>query len=184
MSKIGKKIIEIPENVKVNISGNLIKIKGPLGELEFSYRSQIRVEKKLKFIKVSPQKLTKYSRSLFGLTRTLIFNMVEGVTKGFQKQLELSGTGFRAQVSDNKLTLLLGFSHPVEYLIPAGIDIKVEKNRLTISGIDKQKVGQTAAEIRKFKVPDPYKAKGIKYVDEIIKTKPGKAVAKTLAEEK
>jgi len=182
MSKIGRKKIQIPDNTNIEILHNIIKVSGPLGELKFNFKSHLKIEKKDNILKIIPQKQTKYVRSLYGLTRSIVYNMIEGVTKGFRKQLELSGVGFRVQISGSKLTFSLGFSHPIEYEIPEGINIKIEKNIITINGIDKQKVGQTAAEIKHLKIPDPYKAKGIKYFGEEIKTKPGKAVAKTMGE--
>jgi len=178
LSKIGKKQIIIPKLVTVDIFDKKTKIRGPLGELEFTFKSQIKVKKSKNILKVVSQKQTKYAKSLHGLTRSIIANMIEGVTKGFKKQLELSGIGFRAHMSGNKLILSLGFSHPIEFDVPESINIKVEKNIITVFGIDKQKVGQIAAEIKKLKIPDPYKGKGIRYLGEEIKTKPGKAVAK------
>jgi large subunit ribosomal protein L6 len=177
MSRIGKKPINIPENVEVNIANQQVKIKGPKGALELFLHPKVKAEAKEKEIVINiSDSSVKAERSLWGLSRSLINNMVEGVVNGFTKQLEINGIGFKAAVQDKKLVLNVGFSHPVEYQIPEGIEIKVEKNIITISGIDKQKVGQVAAEIRSIKKPEPYKGKGIKYLNEVIIRKVGKAV--------
>lgn len=169
MSRIGKQPIEIPEGVKVKIEDNFIIVKGPKGGLKRELPKEINVEVKAKQIIVNSK-----DKSLWGLWRTLIANMIEGVKQGFEKKLEIVGVGYRAKVEDNKLILNLGFSHPVEVEIPKGIEAKVEKNIITILGIDKQLVGQIAAYIRTQKKPEPYKGKGIRYLDEEVKIKPGK----------
>jgi large subunit ribosomal protein L6 len=181
MSRIGKLPIKVPETVKVDLDGTKIKVIGPKGELSYKFRSSINVELKDNIISVSVKKETKTSAGYFGLTRTLISNMIEGVTEGFEKKLEFHGVGYRAALEGRDLVMHLGFSHPIRYVPREGIEIKVEKNTISVSGIDKQLVGQTAAEIREFKKPEPYKGKGIKYEGERIKRKAGKAAAKAAA---
>lgn len=183
MSRIGKRTIEIPKNVEVIIDQNLVRVKGPKGELEIRIRSAILVEKKENQIIVKKARKDKFAQNLWGLTRTLINNMIIGVTEGFEKKLEFSGVGYRAQVEKEndkeKLVLNMGFSHPKELVAPKGINFKVEKNTIIIIGTDKELVGNVAAKIRKVRPPEPYKGKGIKYIDEQIRRKEGKAIAKT-----
>ena len=174
MSRIGKLPVEIPAGVTITVDGDAIKVAGPKGNLETKKLPEVTVaieESTLTVTRVSDQKI---SRSQHGLMRTLINNMVIGVTNGFSKKLEVSGVGFKLALQGQKLVMSLGFSHPVEYTAPAGVDIQVEKMGITVSGIDKQQVGQVAAEIRSFKKPEPYKGKGIKYKDEYIFRKEGK----------
>ena len=177
MSRIGKKPINLPENVQAEINHKVV-IKGPLGELAFQVPKEIKVEKKETKLVVSRREESKEAASLHGLTRSLIANMVEGVTIGFKKTLELSGIGFRASLSESKLVMLVGFSHPVEMEPPEGITLSVSGNKITVSGINKEVVGEIAAQIRAVRPPDVYKGKGIRYEGEIIRLKPGKA-AKT-----
>lgn len=177
MSRIGKKPITIPSGVTLEVDRQKVKVRGIKGECEYNFHPLVNFEKKDNIIKVivkSPEE--KKSRELWGLSRVLLANMIEGVTSGFEKKLEINGVGYRASVSGQKLILELGFSHPVEFTLPKGIQIKVEKNIITVSGIDKQLVGETSARIRALKKPEPYKGKGIKYVDEVIRRKPGKVV--------
>ncbi len=177
MSRIGKKPIGIPKNVKVNINGNRISVEGPMGKLTYETHPDIKVEIKDEQIIVSLNSNEKSVVPLHGLTRTLINNMILGVTLGFQKELEIVGVGFRAQVSGKKLIMQLGFSHPVEVQIPEGIVLETPKpTQLIVKGIDKQKVGEVAAEIRAIYPPEPYKGKGIRYVGEYVRKKVGKAV--------
>jgi len=177
MSRIGKKPINIPAQVEVKIEGDLVKVKGPKGALELRLPPLVRAELADSQILVSvPHPEIKDEASLWGLSRTLVSNLVEGVTSGFKKELEINGIGFKAQSSGSQLVLNVGFSHSVEYKIPEGIQIATEKNLITITGIDKQRVGQVAAEIRAIKKPEPYKGKGIKYIDEVIRRKAGKVV--------
>jgi len=177
MSRIGKKPINLPAGVEVNINGNLVSVKGPKGELKQEIHPLVQVIKTDKELILSIKDMEdKKQNSLWGLSRTLVSNMVEGVVIGFSKQLEINGIGFKAAVTGNKLILNVGFSHQVEYQIPAGISITVDKNIITVSGIDKQMVGQISAEIRSIKKPEPYLGKGIKYVDEVIRRKAGKVV--------
>ncbi len=185
MSRIGKQPINIPDGVEVKIKDSLIKIKGPKGELTQEILPGIKVEVKdsdtegIRKIIVSLEKKTKDSAAFWGLLRTLISNMIEGVIEGYQKQLEVEGVGYRVVLEGNKLVLSLGFSHSVEVTAPQGIEFKVEKNLITVSGIDKQLVGQVAANIRAKKKPEPYKGKGIHYLGEVIRRKAGKKAAGT-----
>ncbi len=175
MSRIGKKPIEIPAGVDVKVEGNKVTVKGPKGELtkEFDKDMEIKLEEGV--LTVSRPSESKKHKALHGLTRTLIFNMIEGVTNGYKKELEIVGTGYRAAKNGNKLSLVLGFSHPLELEDPAGIKVEVPKpNSIVIEGIDKEKVGAYAAHIRGYREPEPYKGKGIKYIDEVIKRKVGK----------
>lgn len=175
MSRIGKKPIEIPAGVDVKVQGNKVTVKGPKGELtkEFDKDMEIKLEEGV--LTVSRPSESKKHKALHGLTRTLIFNMIEGVTNGYKKELEIVGTGYRAAKNGNKLSLVLGFSHPLELEDPAGIKVEVPKpNSIVIEGIDKEKVGAYAAHIRGYREPEPYKGKGIKYIDEVIKRKVGK----------
>jgi large subunit ribosomal protein L6 len=181
MSRVGKKIIIVPEGVEVKIEKRKVFVKGPKGSLDFEFHPDIEVSIEKNEIKVETKKKTKLAGSLWGLTRVLVYNMTEGVTKGFEKKLELQGVGYRMAVQGKKLNMALGFSHPVEVDIPEGIEVKVEKNIMTISGIDKQKVGQLAASVRSLKKVEPYKGKGFRYVGEIVRKKAGK---KAVAAEK
>lgn len=178
MSRIGKKPIVLPESVKVEISGRDIKISGTKGELTYKLNKGINVKEEDKNILIEITNEDRKSAQLFGLTRTLIFNMVHGVSEGFEKKLEFHGVGYRANIEASTLVMQLGFSHPIKYTMREGIEIKVEKNVITVSGVDKQLVGQTAAEIREFKKPEPYKGKGIRYVGEKVRRKAGKVAAK------
>ncbi len=178
MSRVGKQPIAVPAGVDVQLTRNLIKVKGPKGELEWEFHPELTVSAGDGQIKVLRPNDQKVYRALHGLTRSLISNMVTGVTSGFKKDLEIVGVGYRANVEGSKLVLQLGFSHPVHFPIPAGISIEVEKQtKVSISGIDKQQVGQVAANIRSVRPPEPYKGKGVKYADEIIKRKAGKSGA-------
>jgi len=177
MSRIGKQPVNIPEGTAVDIKVRAVTVKGPKGELSYIFHHLVNFEVKNKQVLVkvkNPEE--KKSRELWGLSRVLIYNMINGVNKGFEKKLEISGVGYRASVSGKKLILNIGFSHPVEFDIPAGIEIKIEKNVITIAGLDKQLVGQTAAQIRALRKPEPYKGKGIKYIDEVVRRKAGKVV--------
>lgn len=179
MSRIGKQPVVVPDGVEVKLDKNILIVKGSKGELTQVIHPSVSIEQKDNKILVTVKKPDeKTQRSLWGLFRKLIDNMVTGVNEGFTKQLEVNGIGFKAAIQDKVLNLQLGFSHPINYTFPDGIDITVEKNLITVSGSDKQKVGQAAAEIRAFKKPEPYKGKGIKYIDEVIRRKVGKAAAK------
>ncbi len=175
MSRIGNSPIVIPAGVEVKLDGNTVTVKGPKGELTRTVHQNMKVEIEGAEIKVTRPDDQKENRSLHGLTRTLIANMVEGVTNGYSKQLEVNGVGYRSSVEGNKLVLNIGYSHPVEMPFPDGVKAEVNDKIITISGIDKQKVGQFAAEVREKRPPEPYKGKGIKYTDEHIRRKEGKA---------
>lgn len=176
MSRIGKKPVSIPKNVKISQSADVVKVEGPKGTLSSKMPQGITIQIGEGSLTVERQSEEILMRSYHGLTRTLIDNMVKGVTTGFEKKLEISGVGYRAELSDKSLKLVLGFSSPVLYDIPKGIDIKVDKQvSLVVSGIDKELVGRVAAEIRALRKPEPYKGKGIKYADEYIKRKAGKS---------
>ena len=175
MSRIGKLPVAIPAGVEVKLEeGNVITVKGPKGTLTRNLVDDLDIKVEgSEVIVTRPSDLKRY-KSLHGLTRTLIFNMVEGVTNGYTKELEINGVGYRAAKAGKKLTLTLGYSHPVEMEDPEGIETKVDGNKITVSGIDKEKVGQFAAEIRTKRPPEPYKGKGIKYTTETIRRKVGK----------
>lgn len=179
MSRIGKLPINIPAGVTVTNENGLVKAVGSRGELSFKVNPCLSVGIEGEVLTVKVKTETKESGELYGLTRTLIANMVEGVSKGFEKKLEIHGVGYRANMEGKDLVMALGFSHPVRYTPREGVAIVVEKNVIVVSGIDKQLVGQTAAEIREFKKPEPYKAKGIRYEGEYIRRKAGKAAAKS-----
>lgn len=176
MSKIGRAPLTIPSEVTVSLDGQTIHVKGPKGQLEHSFPSSVKAKlegDQLVFTRVSDAKPHK---ALHGLTRALVANMVVGVKDGFTKSLELVGTGYRAKLEGSKLTLSLGFSHDVDYQAPTGINLALEGNNLIhVQGFDRQQVGQVAAEIRAFKKPEPYKGKGIRYQNEVIRRKAGKA---------
>lgn len=175
MSRIGKLPIEVPKGVKIGFSDFLLSVQGPNGKLDRQIMSNVSLDINESTIVVSRVDDTNQSRAAHGLTRTLINNMVVGVTKGFQTNLEINGVGYRAEVKGKELVLSLGYSHPVNFLIPDGISIEVEKmTKISIKGYDKEMVGQTAAKIRSFRSPEPYKGKGIKYADETILRKAGK----------
>jgi len=175
MSKIGKQPIDLPDNVQVEMGRKKIKVVGPKGSLELVLPDKITVRVDGKQALVEPEVINERTRVLHGTFRSLVFNMVKGVSEGWSKQLELVGTGYRAEVSGGKLIINVGYSHPIEVEAPEGISFKVEKNIITIEGIDKEKVGQIAAKIRSFRPPEPYKGKGIKYIDEVVRRKAGKA---------
>lgn len=175
MSRIGKRPVEVPEGVTVDLAGADLTVKGPKGELALRLVDQVDVAYADGAITVSPRDDTKTARAMWGMQRTLVSNLVEGVTKGFEKRLEISGVGYRAQIKGRDLSLQLGFSHDVSFPIPEGIDIKCpDQTTVVVSGIDKQKVGQVAAKIREYRKPEPYKGKGVKYAGEYIFRKEGK----------
>ncbi|MCI7129177.1 MAG: 50S ribosomal protein L6 [Lachnospiraceae bacterium] len=175
MSRIGRMPIAVPAGVTVDIAeNNKVTVKGPKGTLERVLPSEMTIKKEGEEIIVTRPSDLKKMKSLHGLTRTLINNMVVGVTDGYTKELEVNGVGYRASKSGNKLTLNLGYSHPVEMIDPEGIESTVDGNKIIVKGIDKEKVGQYAAEIRDKRRPEPYKGKGIKYADEVIRRKVGK----------
>ncbi len=176
MSRIGKQPINIPEGVEIKIDGQKVTLKGKKGQLFLDVHPLVKVVQKDNQLLVSIAEQDKFSRSLWGTNRALLANLVKGVTEGFTKKLEFKGVGYKVNLAGNKMTLEVGYSHPVEYILPEEVEGKVEKNIITISGIDKAIVGQAAAEIRAIRKPEPYKGKGIKYVDEVIRRKAGKVV--------
>jgi large subunit ribosomal protein L6 len=175
MSRIGKQPIAVPDGVEITIEPELVKVKGPKGELEERVSREIGVAQQNGEIVVTRSTDRGEHRALHGLTRSLIANMVEGVTSGFEKRLEIQGVGYRAQLQGNKLVLALGYSHPIEVNAPTGIDFEVpQPTRITVRGISKQVVGEVAATIRKQRPPEPYKGKGIRYEGEYVARKVGK----------
>jgi large subunit ribosomal protein L6 len=175
MSRIGKKAVAIPSGVTANVEGQTVKMKGPKGALEVMLHDDVSVAMDKGAVKVEPRFETKRARALWGTSRTLVANLVTGVTKGYEEKLEITGVGFRAAVQGKQLNLQLGFSHDVNYPIPQGIAIATPKpTEIVISGIDKQLVGQVAADIRDYRRPEPYKGKGVKYAGEYIFRKEGK----------
>ena len=175
MSRIGKRPVAVPSGVTATVDGQTVKMKGPKGALELVLPGEVAAKMEKGAIKVDPRNESKRARSMWGTSRTLVSNLVTGVTKGFEKKLEISGVGYRAAVQGKNLQIALGYSHDVVFAIPAGITIATPKpTEVVISGIDRQKVGQVAAEIRGFRPPEPYKGKGVKYSGEYIFRKEGK----------
>lgn len=178
MSRIGKKPIALPSDVKVNIQGSLITIEGPKGKLSYAIPSRFKIEVKDGLLSISRPSDDKQDKATHGLVRAILNNMVIGVTKGYSKELEIQGVGFKAQAQPKVLNIQLSYTHPISYNIPDGITIETPKpTQIVIKGIDKTKVGQVAAEIRDFYKPEPYKGKGIRYAGEYVRRKAGKAVA-------
>jgi large subunit ribosomal protein L6 len=174
MSRIGKQPIPIPDGVKISIDSQHLTVVGPRGKLELDAHPNISVKIEDKEIIVARPNNLRMNRSLHGLTRALLANMVQGVSEGFEKKLEIQGIGYRAAKQGNALNFLLGYSHPILVEPPAGIEFEVERNIITVSGADKQAVGQVAAQIRELRKPEPYKGKGIRYVGERVRRKAGK----------
>ena len=175
MSRIGKKAVAIPSGVTASVDGQTVKMKGPKGALELVLPAEVVAKLDKGSIKVDPRNETKRARSMWGTSRTLVSNLVTGVTKGYEKKLEITGVGYRAAVQGKNLQIQLGYSHDIVYPIPEGITIAVPKpTEIVITGIDGQKVGHVAAEIRAFRKPEPYKGKGVKYSDERVFRKEGK----------
>ena len=178
MSRIGKKPVPVPSNVTATVAGQTVKMKGPKGELAFTCPEEIKVEKTAAGIEVAPTDETKKARAMWGMSRTMVANLIKGVTDGYTKTLEIHGVGFRAAMKGkDQLQLQVGYSHEVLHKIPAGVDVKVggaKQDLITISGTDKQMVGQLAAEIRSYRKPEPYQGKGVRYQGEYIFRKEGK----------
>ncbi len=178
MSRIGKKAVPVPSNVTATVTGQTIKMKGPKGELSFTAPEELKVEKTADGIEVKPVEVTKRSRSMWGMSRTQVANLVKGVTEGYSHTLEIHGVGFRAALKGkDQLQMLVGYSHEVLHKIPVGVEVKVggaKQEIVTVSGIDKQLVGQVAAEIRAYRKPEPYQGKGVRYQGEYIFRKEGK----------
>jgi large subunit ribosomal protein L6 len=178
MSRIGRKPLEIPKGVQVSITNDVVTVKGPKGSLTLKRHQDIQIsEDKGSLLFVRNQEIGRV-RAAHGLMRALCSNMLNGVTKGFERVLEINGVGYKAELKGQNLVLSLGYSHPIEFKLPDGISAKVEKNNLTLSGIDRQALGAAAAKIRSFRPPEPYKGKGIKYAAEVIIRKAGKTAGK------
>ena len=178
MSRIGKLPVAIPKGVEVTLGKTSIEVKGPKGALTTPMHEKVAYEKAEDAVVVSRVDNTRIARAQHGLRRTLLANMVEGVTKGYSKTLEIVGVGYKVSVQGSTVVLTVGFSHPVNFALPKGVEAKADGNKLTVSGIDKQLVGETAAKIRRVRPPEPFKGKGIKYADEHIRRKAGKSGAK------
>ena len=175
MSRVGKKLIDLPEGIDVSIEHNGITIKGSKGELNADFPNTVKLEREKDKVKVTPLNESKSAKASWGMARTIINNMVTGVSKGFSKVLEINGVGYRASIEGGILTLQLGYSHDIKLAIPDDLEVKCTKpTEILVSGIDKQRVGQFASEIRKLRKPEPYKGKGIKYQEEFIRRKEGK----------
>ncbi len=177
MSRLGKKTIAIPEKTEVTISEGTFSVKGPLGELSIEMHPKVKIEKNEEGLLVSPLSRDLQSYALWGTFASHVRNLIEGVTKGYTKKLIVEGIGFKADVKGEELVMALGFSHPVKLTVPTGLKVTSEKGVLTITGIDKNAVGQFAAKIRSYKKPEPYKGKGIRYEGEVIRRKQGKKSA-------
>ncbi|WEK49580.1 MAG: 50S ribosomal protein L6 [Candidatus Kaistia colombiensis] len=175
MSRIGKKPVAVPKGVTATINGQTVSVKGPKGEMSFDFTEHVEVELTEAGVQVAPRDDSKPARAAWGMSRTMISNLMKGVTEGFTKKLEINGVGYRAAVQGSNLQLALGYSHDVVYAIPEGITIVTPRPvEIIVSGIDKQRVGQVAAEIREYRSPEPYKGKGVKYATETIFRKEGK----------
>ena len=178
MSRIGKKPVAIPKGVDIALKGDLLTVRGPKGELKLQVHPNVKMNVENDHIAVSVTGENRELRSLHGLFRVLIDNMVTGVTQGFEKALEIVGVGYRAELKGRTAVFHLGYSHPINFELPQGIDAKIERTKIVLTGVDKELLGMTAAKIRSFRKPEPYKGKGIRYADEIIRRKAGKAGAK------
>jgi large subunit ribosomal protein L6 len=178
MSRIGRKPLEIPKGVQVSITKDAVSVKGPKGTLNLKRHHAIEIKQNKEQLVFERSGNDGPIRAAHGLMRALVNNMLTGVTKGFERQLEINGVGYKAELKGNKVTLSLGYSHPIEYTLPDGITAKVDKNLLILSGIDRQALGAATAKIRSFRAPEPYKGKGIKYVEETILRKAGKTAGK------
>ena len=178
MSRIGKLIIQVPDQTTIEISGNLVKAKGPQGELSLELPGKLSASITDKVLQISRKTNDKEARSLHGLYRVLSQNIVTGVSEGFKKSLEFKGIGYRVAVNENIVTISAGYSHPVELIVPEGLTVTTVKNTVTVSGIDKYKVGEFAASVRNVRPPEVYKGKGFRYAGEHIRLKPGKTAAK------
>ena len=177
MSRVGKKPVPIPAGVQITLKEGNLAVKGPKGELKRVLPEGVKVNVDKAEVVVTRESDEGAIRARHGLVRALINNMVEGVTKGFERKLEINGVGYKAEVAGDKLNMSLGYSHPISYALPKGISAKVDKNVITLAGTDRDILGQTAAKVRSFRPPEPYKGKGIKYLEEVIKRKVGKTGA-------
>ena len=178
MSRIGKLAIRIPDKVKVTAAPGMVNVEGPKGKVAQKLDREMKVTVDKGEVRVDRPNDSRRSRQLHGLTRSLVANMIQGVTQGFSRSLDISGVGYKAELKGQKIVLSLGYSHPIEYQLPEGITAKVDKNNLILSGIDRQAVGASAAKVRSFRPPEPYKGKGIKYQNETIVRKAGKTAGK------
>ncbi len=178
MSRIGKVQVDVPEKVEVKINGSSVSVKGPRGNLDRVFNSFVTIKAEGTKLIVEPKDQSSQARSQWGTARTLLNNMVVGVSKGFIRSLEFNGVGYKASVAGSTLTLSLGYSHSIDFPLPKGITAKVDKNRIDIEGSDKELVGLIAAKVRSFRAPEPYKGKGLKYIEEVINRKAGKAGGK------
>ena len=177
MSRIGKKPVALPKGVTVNVSGGQIAVKGPKGELKRKVPTGVAVKVEGDKVVATRGDDGRVNRAKHGLIRALVANMVKGVTTGFVRELEINGVGYKAEPKGKSVTFTLGYSHTIDFPLPHGIEAKIEKNRLTLTGVDRELLGETAAKVRSLRPPEPYKGKGIKYVEETIKRKVGKAGA-------
>jgi len=179
MSRVGKLPVQIPEKVKVAVDGNVVKVEGPKGKMAFPYSPKLKIEVAGSEVKVSRPDDSRESKSLHGLTRKLVVNAVAGVAKGYERVLEISGVGFKAEARGREINFVLGYSHPVVFQLPEGVTAEVDakQTRIVVRGVDKHLLGLTAAKIRALRVPEPYKGKGIKYAEEIVRRKEGKTGA-------
>jgi len=174
MSRLGKQIATVPSGVEVSVTDTELTVKGPKATLSRPVHKEVAIEVGADGVTVAPKKETKFSHALWGTFAAHVKNMIHGVTEGFEKKLEIEGVGYRAEMKGNTLVLNVGFSHPVEFEVPAGLDAAVEKNVITITGADKEVLGQFAANVRKVRPPEPYKGKGIRYADEHVRRKEAK----------
>ena len=175
MSRVGKKPVAIPSGVNASVEGQMVKVKGPKGALELMLHDDVSAKVESGGVKIDPKYETKRARAMWGTYRSLVANLIEGVAKGYERRLEISGVGYRAALQGKTLQIQLGYSHDINYPVPEGITITLPKvTEVVVTGIDRQKVGQVAAEIRAFRKPEPYKGKGVKYSDEFIFRKEGK----------
>ena len=179
MSRVGKQPVKIPEKVKVSVAGHLVKVEGPKGKMSFDFNPVVKVEVDKGEVKISRSDETRLAKGLHGLTRTLVNNAVNGVTKGYERTLEISGVGFKAEGKGKEINFTLGFSHPVVFKLPEGVTAEVDpkQTKVIIKGVDKNLLGLTAAKIRALRPPEPYKGKGIKYAEETVRRKEGKTGA-------
>jgi len=179
MSRVGKQPVKIPEKVKVSVAGQIIKVEGPKGKMSFAFNPAVNVKVVGDEVQVTRPDESRLAKGLHGLTRTLVRNAVDGVTKGYQRLLEISGVGFKAELKGKEINFILGFSHPVVFKLPEGVTAEVDpkQTKVIIRGVDKHLLGLTAAKIRALRPPEPYKGKGIKYAEEIIRRKEGKTGA-------
>jgi len=176
MSRIGKEPIKIPDGIKVDIQSNTVSVNGPKGELKVNIHPDINIDQKNGVISVTRSSDIKFHRALHGTSRMLVANAIKGVSEGYMKDLEIRGVGYQAKMEDNRLVLQLGYSHDIVFVPPEGITIAADRTTIKVSGINKQLVGETAAKIRSFRKPEPYKGKGIRYKDEYVRSKQGKTI--------